>query len=514
MRLTNTLTGQVEEFVPVTPGRVSLYVCGVTPYQAAHVGHAMSLMVYDVLVRYLRWPGNPRGGETVVFASNYTDVDDKLIDGAREQDVDPLDLAVRNIEQWEQEQVLLSLTLPDERPRATQEIEGITQMIEEIIANDLAYPTPSGDVYFRVRAKQDYGKLSHRNIDQLRRGTRFEPGEEKEFALDFALWKAAKPGEPAWDSPWGLGRPGWHIECSAMARRYLGERFDIHGGGLDLVFPHHENEIAQAEAAADTPAEGGSAPVFANVWMHNGLVTRDGVKMSKSIGNVVSVEDALDRWGPDPIRLFVLNSHYRASNNLTDEAMAAATAGIERLTAALRAPDPAASPSDPTPSPIEGEGGGGVPSGSASPIDLPAARRRFIEAMEDDLSTPTALAGLFDLARAINRARDVGAAIEDAQALLRELAGVLGLTLADPAEDAAAVEALLDAVVLSKLAARLDISCGGTDAAGTIESLIAARADARAARNFPRADEIRDALATLGVSLEDGPQGTRWSVRR
>ncbi len=500
MRLTNTLTGEVDELRPVQPGHVSLYVCGVTPYAAAHVGHAMSLMVYDVLVRYLRWEGNPAGGYRVTFASNYTDVDDKVIERAHEMGIDPLALSEQNIQQWEQEQTLLGLTLPDVRPRVTLEIEDIVEMIEEIVGHGLAYATPSGDVYFRVRSKADYGKLSHRNIDQLRQGTRFEPGDEKEFALDFALWKAAKPGEPAWDSPWGKGRPGWHIECSAMARRYLGERFDIHGGGLDLVFPHHENEIAQAEAAAGQ--DGGvtaAEPVFAAIWMHNGMVTRDNTKMSKSLGNVVSVEEALERWGPDPVRMFVLTSHYRASNNLTDEAMAAATAGVERLVTALR-------PAEEWETQPSAES-----STSDREIDVPDYRRRFIEAMEDDMGTPQALSVLFNLARAINRARDGGHDVTAAQAELRTLAGVLGLRLEQPT---AAADDLLDTVALSKLAAELQVSCGGTDAASTIESLIEARQAARADRDFARADRIRDALAGLGVALEDGAAGTRWSVKR
>jgi len=508
MRLTNTLTGTVEEFHPVTEGEVGLYVCGVTPYDQAHVGHAMSLMVYDVLVRYLRWEGNPAGGYDVTFVSNYTDVDDKLIERAREREVEPMDLSRANIAQWEEEQQLLGLTLPDVRPKVSEEIENIVAMIEEIVAHGLAYVTPRGDVYFRVRDQADYGKLSHRKIEDLREGTRFEPGEEKEFALDFALWKAAQPekygaDEPTWDSPWGRGRPGWHIECSAMARRYLGETFDIHGGGLDLIFPHHENEIAQAEAAAGvvgTPED--VAPVFSQIWMHNGMVTRDNTKMSKSLGNVVNVQEALERWSPDAIRLFVLNSHYRAANNLTDEAMAAATAGVERLTNALRPLRPHEGQPD------------AMSSTSGRDIDEDDYRRRFIEAMEDDLATPQALSVLFNLARAINRARDGGHDVTAPQATLRELAAVLGLTLTDPSEDTAATEALLDAAALSKLAARLDVACSGKDAPATIEALIQARADARAARDFARADEIRDALGELGVVLEDGPEGTRWGVRR
>ncbi len=485
MRLQNTLTGALEPLVPVAPGRIGLYVCGVTPYDSAHVGHAMSLMVYDVLVRYLRWTGNPAGGYQVTFVSNYTDVDDKLIERAAQQERDPLELANANIEQWEQEQQALGLILPDVRPRVTREIENIIGMIEEIIANGLAYVTPAGDVYYRVREKSDYGKLSHRNIDDLRSGTRFEPGDGKEFALDFALWKAQKPGEPAWPSPWGLGRPGWHIECSAMARRYLGEQFDIHGGGVDLIFPHHENEIAQAEAATHAPG-----PTFANLWMHNGMVQRDGEKMSKSLGNVVNVAEALERWSPDAIRMYVLSSKYRQPNNLTDEAMSAAVAGIERLLAALR----------------PGSGTG------PSSVDGSATRARFVDAMEDDLGTPQALAALFDLARAINRARDAGEAVEVAQATLRELAGVLGLTLVERATDEAA--ARLDPAPFAKLASRLDVVCSGKDVASTIDALIARRVAARTEKDWALADTIRKELDALGVTLEDGAQGTRWSVKR
>ena len=485
MRLQNTITGALEDLVPVTPGRIGLYVCGVTPYDSAHVGHAMSLMVYDVLVRYLRWRGNPAGGHAVTFVSNYTDVDDKLIERAAQQERDPLELANANIEQWEQEQQALGLTLPDVRPRVTQEIDNIIAMIAEIVANGLAYVTAGGDVYYRVREKADYGKLSHRNIDDLRSGTRFEPGATKEFALDFALWKAQKPGEPAWESPWGKGRPGWHIECSAMARRYLGDRFDIHGGGVDLIFPHHENEIAQAEAATHTP---GTA--FANIWMHNGMVQRDGEKMSKSLGNVVNVAEALERWSPDAIRMYVLSSKYRQPNNLTDEAMAAAVSGIERLTAALR------------------PGDGGRPSS----IDARATRERFIEAMEDDLGTPQALAALFDLARAINRGRDADEDIEVAQATLHLLAGVLGLTLVERAADEAS--ARLDPAPFAKLASRLNVVCNGKDVASTIDALLERRVAARTEKDWSLADTIRMELDALGVTLEDGAGGTRWSVRR
>ena len=476
MRLTNTLSGAVEDLEPLAPGGIGIYVCGVTPYDQSHIGHAMSAIVYDVLVCYLRWRGL-----TVTYVANYTDVDDKLIERGRELGRDPLELAQDNIEQWEREQEKLNLREPNERPRVTQEIDAITALVERIIENGHAYATAEGNVYFRVRSKADYGKLSHRDIEQLLSGTRVEPGEDKEFALDFALWKAAKPGEPKWPSPWGDGRPGWHIECSAMSQRYLGEAFDIHGGGLDLVFPHHENEIAQSEAAAEPGGQ-----TFARLWMHNGLVQHDGEKMSKSIGNVITVEEALERWGADAIRLFALTGHYRSAANITDEAMAAAEAGVERLRNALRqAP-------------------------ATKDLDLAVVQKqRFVRAMEDDLNTPQALAALFDLARVLNSGRDAGNDIRRMQATLRELATeVLGLRL----EEADVAE--LNAAGLSKIAARFKVSCGGTDVESTIEALLAHREQARERRDFALADGIREALAESDVEVEDTPDGPRWGVRR
>ncbi len=481
MRLYNTLTGKVEALELVKSGRLGLYVCGVTPYSESHVGHAMSLIVYDALVRYLRWPGNSFGGLDVTYVSNYTDVEDKLIARGAELGVDPLDLANQNIAQWEHEQRTLGLLLPDERPRVTTHMPEIIALTARLVTNGYAYATPAGDVYFRVRNDEDYGKLSHRNLDDLRAGTRFDPDEDKEFPLDFALWKASKPGEPHWPSPWGEGRPGWHIECSAMAQRYLGDTFDIHGGGLDLVFPHHENEIAQSESATGKP--------FARLWMHNGLVLRDGEKMSKSIGNVVSVREALECWSPDALRLFVLSSSYRSPNNLTDEAMDSATRGVERLASALRSDGRAS------------ESGG-------SDLDHAIARTHFVEAMDDDLNTAQALAALFDLARTINRGRDAGQDVHAAQDMLRELGGVLGLAL-----EAAARPANLDVVSLSKLAKQFQVVCGGTDAESTIEALLAHREEARRTRDFAVADGIRTGLAAAGVEIEDTPSGPRWSAR-
>ena len=491
MRLTNTLTGELAELAPLVPRRVGMYVCGVTPYAESHVGHAMAAIIYDVLVRYLRWPGNPAGGYEASYVSNYTDIDDNVIARAAELGRDPLELVAENIEVWEQQQRALHLTFPDVRPRVTEHIETIVAAIEAIVERGYGYVTDLGDVYFRVRVKSDYGKLSHRNIEQLRSGTRAEPGEGKEFALDFALWKAAKEGEPSWPSPWGEGRPGWHIECSAMSQHYLGEEFDVHGGGIDLVFPHHENELAQAEAAGSRGSEDTSqAGRFARLWLHNGLVQHDGEKMSKSLGNVVTVREALDRWRPDALRLFVLGSHYRSPNNLTDEAMAAAEAGVDRLLTALEREAPEAAT-------------------GAAAVDASGARERFVAAMEDDLGTPQALATVFELARTVNRGRDAGEDVRGARALLGELArDVLGLRLEERAGDAA-----LDVVALSKLASAQHVVCGGTDAPSTIEALLAARQEARAGRDFERADAIRAGLAAAGVEVEDTAEGPRWLAR-
>ncbi|MCC6238046.1 MAG: cysteine--tRNA ligase [Dehalococcoidia bacterium] len=472
------MSGQALEVEPLRAGHIGLYVCGVTPYSASHIGHAMSAIVYDVLVRYLRWPGNRAGGYEVTYVSNYTDVDDKLIDRGAELGIDPLALANANIEQWEREQAALGLLPPDVRPRVSTEIPAIVALIERIIAHGHAYSTPAGNVYFRVQSKADYGKLSHRSIEQLRTGTRFEPGEDKEFALDFALWKAMKPGEPHWTSPWGEGRPGWHIECSAMSQRYLGDTFDIHGGGIDLVFPHHENEVAQSEAATGRP--------FARLWVHNGMVLRDGEKMSKSLGNFVTVEDALARWSADAIRVFALSSQYRTPNNLTDDALEAAGRAVDRLATALEAKSTAER---------------GAPS-----VDASEARARFVEAMEDDLNTAQALAAMFELARAINRGRDEGMDIAAAQHALYELAWVLGLRL-----ERESVTTAIDATALAEAASRFGVAAGAE--AETVEALLARRAEARAARDFATGDAIRAALDGLGIEVKDTPQGAEWTVR-
>ena len=451
MKLSDTLTGEKREFAP-SGDEVRIYVCGVTPYSSAHVGHAMSYIVFDVLHRYMEFRGF-----RVRRVQNFTDIDDKLIERAAQEGVTVEALAERRIAEYFEDMAALNIREADAYPRATQELPKIIEMTAGLIASGHAYES-GGDVYFRVRSDEEYGKLSRRSLDAMRAGARVEPGVSKEHPMDFALWKSAKAGEPAWESPWGAGRPGWHIECSAMALRYLGESVDIHGGGQDLVFPHHENEIAQSEAFT------GKRP-FARFWLHNGLLNMDAQKMSKSLGNLVTISEVLERYSADAIRLSVLNAHYRSPGYYSDEALAGAERAAARLRQALAAP--------------------ANPDADAA-LDPRPARERFIEAMDDDLNTPQAVAALFDLAREINRESAEGRGAAAAQETLRELAGTLGLTLREPA---AAVDA--------EFAARVD-------------ALVARRAELRAARDFAGADAVRAELAAMGVELTDSPSGTTW----
>ena len=452
MKLTDTLTGRKRDFAPAGD-EVRIYVCGVTPYSPAHVGHAMSYIVFDVLHRYLEFRGF-----AVRRVQNFTDIDDKLIERAAQEGTTVEALAEKHVAEYFENMAALNVREADVYPRATRELPKIIEMIAGLVDSGHAYES-DGDVYFRVRSGADYGELSRRSLDAMRAGARVEPGVGKEHPMDFALWKSAKEGEPAWDSPWGAGRPGWHIECSAMALRYLGESIDIHGGGQDLVFPHHENEIAQSEAFT------GKRP-FARFWLHNGLLNMDAQKMSKSLGNLVTISEALERYSADAIRLSVLNAHYRSPGYYSDEALAGAGRAAARLRQALAAP---ANP------------------GTDAALDPQPARDRFVEAMDDDLNTPQALAALFDLARDVNRASAEVRSVVAAQQTLRELAGVLGLSLREPgtAEDA-------------EFAAR-------------VEALVARRAELRAARDFAGADAVRAELAAMGVELADSPSGpTTW----
>jgi cysteinyl-tRNA synthetase len=448
MKLYNTLSGQSEDLNP-TGDTVTMYVCGITPYSTAHVGHAMRAVVFDVLRRYIQ-----HTGLSVRHVENFTDIDDKMIDGAAKAGIPVSELAESNIVTYLSEMDHLNILRADEYPRATSEIDKIVEMIAGLVEKDYAYAS-GGDVYFRVRADEDYGKLSHRDIDKLLSGARVAVNEEKEDALDFALWKSQKPGEPAWESPWGPGRPGWHIECSAMALEYLGETIDIHGGGQDLVFPHHENELAQSESFT------GKVP-FAGHWVHNGLVRLGEDKMSKSLGNMVTIGQALETHSCDALRLFFLSSHYRAPLTYTEENVAAQERAAERLRSAATVPE----------------------LGDGDALDATTHKARFHAAMEDDLNTPQALAAIFDLVRDIHRSRDEGRRVADAQRTLLDLTGVLGLTLEKRSADG--------------------------DAGPFIDLLIDIRRLLRSAKQFDIADGIRDRLVDLDVQLEDTPDGTVW----
>jgi cysteinyl-tRNA synthetase len=454
IRFTNTLTRKLEDFRP-QGDPVTMYVCGVTPYDASHIGHAMSYIVFDVVRRYLVWRGF-----AVKHVQNFTDIDDRIIERANRLGISTDALVERYINQYHEDMRDLNVLPADVYPYATQEVPEMIEIIEKLVENGHAYVAAStqsewSDVYYRVSAKQDYGKLSHRTQESLLAGARVESGEQKENPADFALWKGAKAGEPSWDSHWGKGRPGWHIECSAMSLKYLGPQIDLHGGGEDLIFPHHENEIAQTEAYT------GMVP-FVSVWLHNAWVKMGDEKMSKSLGNFITIRDGLNTVGGDGLRLWVLTSHYRKPLSFSEATLQAAKNGADRLRTAARAP------SDP------GDGG----------IDLQAFRDRFTTSMDDDLNTPQGLAVLFDLAKEINRCRDERRGAADAQSVLLELAGVLGL--------------------------RLEGSSASIEAAPFIDLLLQIRNELREAKQFQLADRIRDGLSGLNVVLEDSAEGTTW----
>jgi cysteinyl-tRNA synthetase len=467
LQVYNTLTRRKEPFTPREPGVVRMYVCGPTVYDQAHIGHGMTFIIFDVIRRYLEYRGY-----RVIFAQNFTDIDDKIINRARDLGVDWQQMAERYIQEFLDETAALGIKPATIYPRASQELDQIHAMIAGLIERGAAYAA-DGDVYYRVDRKPDYGKLSNRNIDEMQAGVRIDVSERKEHPLDFALWKGAKPGEPAWESPWGPGRPGWHIECSAMCLHHLGEQIDVHGGGRDLIFPHHENEIAQSESYL------GAQP-FARYWLHSGLLLVDDEKMSKSLGNYMTIKDILARGDAQAYRYFVVTSHYRKPVNFTEADFEAATRGLERLRGALR---PAPAPAQPS-----------AAAGEELARAVEGATGRYVEAMDDDFNTPDALAALHDLARAINRAKDARAptaAVTAAQARLTELTAVLGIDLV--ADAAGAADDLVDPL---------------------IRLLIEVRADLRGARHWALADKIRASLAERGVLLEDGADGTAYRIER
>lgn len=452
MKITNTISGQKENFLP-HGDEVKMYVCGVTPQSEAHIGHAMSYINFDVIRRYLKFRGYK-----VKCVQNFTDIDDKIIVKATALGISIAELAEKNMAAFMQDMDNLNVIRMDLYPRATQEIPKIIEMVQGLIDKGYAYPA-DGSVYFRVTKLDDYGKLAHRTLDQMLAGARIEPGDEKEHPMDFVIWKAVKPGEPSWDSPWGNGRPGWHIECSAMSLKYLGESLDIHGGGADLIFPHHENEIAQSESFT------GKKP-FVKYWMHNGLLRLGEEKMSKSLGNIISIKQVLDKYPSDALRIFILGSHYRSPLTYTSEALEAAASGAKRMRQAVE----------------NSTAGGNIAS-----LDNETYRQRFIEAMDDDFNTPQALAILFDLTRELNRLRSEGYDVSAGQSLLKELSAVLGLTL-KPAPK----------------------SLGGAEP--FIQLLVDTRKNLRQAKQYQLADDIRKQLESLGIAIEDTPDGTTWEA--
>ena len=452
----NSLTRRKEKFQPIDPGKVRMYVCGITVYDYCHIGHARMILVFDMIVRYLRF----RGYE-VNYVRNITDIDDKIINRSRESGEPFNELTGRFIQAMNEDFEVLNVLVPDQEPRATDHIEQIIVMIDRLLENGYAYRAGNGDIFYDVSAFGDYGKLSGKNVEELRAGIRVDVQEEKADPVDFALWKAEKPGEPAWGSPWGRGRPGWHIECSAMSTHCLGDDFDIHGGGQDLRFPHHENEIAQSCGAGSR--------TFVNTWIHNGFVRVDDEKMSKSLGNFFTIREVMERYLPEVIRFFILSSHYRSPLNYSDGHLDEARAGLTRLYTSIRDIDP-------------GDG------------ELePSYRQRFEQVMDDDFNTRAAVTLFHEIAGEINRLEDKASehAARLARTLVR-LGGVLGIMQMTPGE------------FLHATAGNGDIS---TD---DINRLIEERAQAKAARNYAEADRIRERLTGQDIILEDGPGGTTW----
>ncbi len=459
MKIYNTLTQQKEEFVPIEPGKVRMYVCGLTTYDYAHIGHARMLVAFDVVVRYLR-----AAGYQVTYVRNITDIDDKIIRRAKENG-EPFDvLTERFITFTHEDEAALGIVRPDIEPRATGYIGEIIAMTQTLIGNGSAYAADNGDVYFSVPGFANYARLSRKNPDELLSGARIEVDESKHDARDFALWKAAKAGEPGWPSPWGFGRPGWHIECSAMSTTCLGHTFDIHGGGTDLMFPHHDNEIAQSEAATGN--------TFVNLWMHNGPVRVNDEKMSKSLNNFFTIREVLQKYPAEVVRYFLVASHYRSFINYSEETLQIAYDALERFYHALK----------------------GLDTNAVLPAADSVYEQRFHAAMHDDFNTPEAIGVLFELVREINRLRNTDAAqATGLAALLRKLGSVLGLLQANAEE------------FLRK---------GGAVDAALVESLIAERNAARAAKNWAEADRTRDQLKALSVVVEDKNGVTSWRIER
>ena len=456
LKIYNTLSRSKEEFVPLQQGKIGMYVCGVTVYDLCHIGHARTFVNFDVVVRYLRYCGYE-----VKYVRNITDIDDKIIKRSQERGVSAKDLAEQFIVEMHKDFDALNIMRPDIEPKATENIQYIIDLVQKLIDNGNAYVAGNGDVVFKISSFSNYGRLSGQKLDELQAGARIEVEKTKENPLDFVLWKMSKPGEPAWESPWGLGRPGWHIECSAMNGRYLGHTFDIHGGGADLIFPHHENEIAQSCCAWHQS--------YVNYWLHSGMVMINEEKMSKSLNNFFTIRDVLKSYDAETIRFFLLSAQYRSPLNYTEENLEKARSGLNRLYTTMRDTQ------------------------CCEVKDLPREdeyTRKFCEYMDDDFNTPGASSVLFDLVRAINKAEDKSvAAILCGR--LKQLGSVLGILQQDPQSF-------------------LKSGAGDNDDVTVIEQLIADRATARANKDWAAADKARDALKAMGIELEDGPAGTTW----
>ena len=455
LQIYNSITRKKAAFEPLNPGQVRMYVCGMTVYDYCHLGHARVMLVFDMIARYLRY-----SGYEVNYVRNITDIDDKIIQRAQENGESINELTARFIDAMHEDAGALGIQAPDHEPRATEHIPAIIRMIEALVERGHAYVGDNHDVYFDITSFDNYGRLSGKHIEELRAGARVEVQENKQDPLDFVLWKAAKPDEPSWDSPWGPGRPGWHIECSAMSTECLGDYFDIHGGGMDLQFPHHENEIAQSVCATGQP--------FVKHWLHNGFVRVDDEKMSKSLGNFFTVRDVLTLYRPEVVRYFILASHYRSPLNYSEENLEHAKSALTRLYTALR---------------------------NAASTDgqvLDAYVERFRAAMDDDFNTPEALTVLFDLATRINSS--TGQEQSDLAATLRELGAVLGICQDTPADFLQGTPQRSESDLDSE----------------TIEKLIQQRSEARKRKDFAESDRIRDELAAQGIVLEDTAEGTIW----
>ncbi len=470
IRVYTTLGRKTVDFVPRTAGEVSMYVCGPTVQSDPHLGHGRAAVAFDVIRRYFDWRGFD-----VTLVQNVTDVEDKIIAAAAETGESTQELAERMAERFRAAYRALGVRDPDVEPKATEHIPEMLELIRRLIDRGLAYPASNGDVYFAVRTLESYGKLSGRRVDELRAGARIEVDEDKHDPLDFALWKAAKPGEPAWESPWGPGRPGWHIECSAMAHKYLGEGFDVHGGGSDLIFPHHENEIAQSEGA--------SGETFARHWLHNGMVNLGGEKMAKSTGHVIGLHEAIERFGGIAVRLFYLRAHYRSPLEYSEALIADAQAALQRIGRVLERATGNASPD------------AGIVDG-------------FRRCMDDDFDTPKGLGVMFDAVREANRRADAGENADALIAAVAEIVDVLGIRPdTGPADGRLPMHDALEA-----LASDIGVSPDG-DSSRLLDAIVEARGSARAARDFATGDAIRDRLAELGIVIEDTADGARW-IRR